>query len=78
MRTAAKTTTFAITHFTVALTVGWAITGSFVLGSLLAVIEPAVNTVAYIFHEMIWNHQNDTLVPSTVMANGDINIEVQA
>lgn len=52
--TGIKTITFAVTHFTVALFVGWAITGSFVMGSLLAVVEPAVNTVAYAIHESIW------------------------
>ena len=32
----------------------WLITGSFVLGGLVAMIEPAVNTVAYFFHEKAW------------------------
>ncbi len=48
-----KTLTFAIIHFTVAFTVTWLLTGSFVLGGLIALIEPAVNTVAYFFHEII-------------------------
>ena len=54
MKTGIKTITFAMTHFTVAFIVGWAITGSFLMGSLLAMIEPAVNTVAYAVHERIW------------------------
>lgn len=49
-----KTFTFAIVHFFVAFTVTWLITGSFVLGGLVALIEPAVNTVAYFFHEKAW------------------------
>jgi uncharacterized membrane protein len=49
-----KTLTFAVVHFTVAFTVGYLITGSFVLASAVALIEPMVNTVAYYFHEMAW------------------------
>ncbi|MBU2917998.1 DUF2061 domain-containing protein [Psychrosphaera sp. F3M07] len=51
----AKTTTFAITHFSVAFTVTYALTGDLMIGGLIAVIEPAVNTVAYYFHEQFWN-----------------------
>jgi len=51
----AKTTTFAITHFSVAFGVTYALTGDIVMGGLIAIVEPAVNTVAYYFHEKIWN-----------------------
>lgn len=53
-QTLLKTVSFASVHFTVALLVGWALTGSFVLASLLALVEPACNTVAYFFHERLW------------------------
>ncbi|ROT95769.1 DUF2061 domain-containing protein [Marinobacter sp. R17] len=49
-----KTMTFAITHFTVAFTVAYVLTGDIILGSLIAMVEPAINTVAYFFHEKIW------------------------
>lgn len=49
-----KTVTFAIVHFTVAFTVAWMITGSWVVGGALALVEPAINTVAYFFHEKAW------------------------
>ncbi|MBP7547825.1 MAG: DUF2061 domain-containing protein [Corallincola sp.] len=49
-----KTTTFAIMHFTVAFTVAWLLTGDVLVGGLVATVEPAVNTVAYFFHEKIW------------------------
>lgn len=51
----AKTTTFAITHFTVAFIVTYGLTGDIVMGGVIALIEPAVNTVAYYFHEQVWN-----------------------
>ncbi|MCL2916262.1 DUF2061 domain-containing protein [Shewanella corallii] len=49
-----KTITFAILHFTVAFSVTYALTGSIVIGSAIALIEPAINTVAFYFHELVW------------------------
>jgi uncharacterized membrane protein len=49
-----KTLTFAVVHFAVAFTVGYLLTGSVLIGGLLALIEPACNTVAYHFHEKAW------------------------
>ncbi|MEQ9545335.1 MAG: DUF2061 domain-containing protein [Marinobacter sp.] len=49
-----KTITFAITHFTVAFSVAFLLTGDLIIGSLIAMVEPAINTVAYFFHEKIW------------------------
>lgn len=51
----AKTFSFAILHFSVAFTVGYLLTGSAMVGGLLAVIEPACNTVVFHFHEKAWN-----------------------
>lgn len=50
----AKTFSFAILHFTVAFTVGYLLTGSAMVGGMLAVIEPACNTVVFHFHEKAW------------------------
>jgi uncharacterized membrane protein len=55
-----KTITFAVMHFTIAFAVTYLITGSFVLGGLIAVVEPAVNTVGYFFHEKIWQKLDNT------------------
>lgn len=49
-----KTATFAVTHFTVAFTVAYLLTGSIAIASALALIEPAANTVAYLLHERAW------------------------
>jgi uncharacterized membrane protein len=51
-----KTISFAIVHFTVAFSVGYLLTGSILFGSAMALIEPAVNTVAFHFHEKVWQH----------------------
>ena len=50
----AKTASFATMHFTIAFTVAYLLTGSLVVGGALAIIEPALNTVAYYFHEKLW------------------------
>ncbi|QNM95017.1 DUF2061 domain-containing protein [Chitinimonas koreensis] len=49
-----KTLTFAATHFSVAFGVAYLLTGNIGVSSLLALVEPAVNTVAYYFHEKAW------------------------
>lgn len=49
-----KTATFAVMHFSIAFGVAWALTGSPIVGGLVALVEPAVNTVAFYFHEKIW------------------------
>jgi uncharacterized membrane protein len=49
-----KTVTFAMIHFTVAFTVAYALSGSWLVGGAIALVEPAINTVAYHFHEKVW------------------------
>lgn len=50
----AKTISFAAVHFSVAFSVGYVMTGSVAVGGAIALVEPAVNTVAYFFHEKVW------------------------
>lgn len=50
-----KTISFGIVHFTVAFAVVFALTGSLVIGGLVALIEPLVNTLAYHYHEKAWD-----------------------
>lgn len=49
-----KTVTFAIMHMAVAFGVVYLMTGSIAIGGAVALVEPAVNTVAYFFHEKVW------------------------
>ncbi|MBQ0758964.1 MAG: DUF2061 domain-containing protein [Zhongshania sp.] len=49
-----KTISFAMMHFCVAFSVAYILTGSAVVGGMLALIEPAVNTVVFYFHEKAW------------------------
>lgn len=49
-----KTLSFGVLHLVIAVTVGYLLTGSFVLATTLALVEPAVNTVAHFFFDRWW------------------------
>ena len=55
-----KTFSFAAVHFTVAFTVAYVISGSLVIGGAIALVEPAINTIAYHFHELAWMKTKDS------------------
>ena len=52
-----KTISFAAVHFTVAFSVAYVLTGSWVIGGAIALIEPTINTIAYHFHELFWRNR---------------------
>ena len=49
-----NTMTFALMHITVAFTVAYLLTGSVMVGGVIALVEPAVNTVVFYYHEKLW------------------------
>lgn len=51
-----KTMTFAILHFSVAFAVTYTLTGNVLIGGAVALLEPAINTVVFYFHEQLWQH----------------------
>jgi uncharacterized membrane protein len=51
----AKTFSFAILHMTVAFSVAYILSGSLLVGGAIALVEPAINTVVYFFHEKVWD-----------------------
>ena len=63
-----KTLTFASIHFTIAFSVAYILTGDILIGSLIAMIEPMVNTVAFYFHERLW--QSVTYLKKQYTATG--------
>ncbi|WP_020681974.1 DUF2061 domain-containing protein [Marinobacterium rhizophilum] len=52
-----KTLSFAMMHFSIAFVVAWLLTGDMLIGGTLALVEPAVNSVAFFFHEKFWNRR---------------------
>jgi uncharacterized membrane protein len=65
-----KTVSFAIVHFSVAFSVGYALTGSVVVGGAIALVEPAINTVAYHLHERVWERVRRSRQPATGRPEG--------
>lgn len=63
-----KTMSFAVVHFAVAFSLGTLLTGSFLVGGLLALVEPACNTVAFHFHEKVWKRLERTAAADMVVA----------
>lgn len=54
-----KTFSFATLHFSVAFSVAYLLTGSMLVGGLMALIEPTCNTIVFYFHEKAWQkHQH--------------------
>lgn len=49
-----KTLTYGIMHVIVATLVAYALSGSWVIAISIGLIEPAVQTVMFFFHEGIW------------------------
>ena len=52
-----KTLAFGALHLVIAVSVGWLLTGSFVLAGTLAIVEPAVNTIAHYFFDRWWERR---------------------
>lgn len=55
-----KTVSFATIHIGVAFSVGYAMTGDVTVGGAMALVEPLCNTVAYYFHEKVWQGKADS------------------
>jgi len=49
-----KTCSFGVLHMSVAFSVAWLISGSFLVGGAIALVEPLINTVVFYFHEKFW------------------------
>lgn len=59
-----KTATFAALHFTVGFSVTYLFTGSVAIATGVALVEPAVNTVVFFFHERVWKRAERGAVPT--------------
>lgn len=55
--TCAKTATYALMHFTVAIAVAYILTGSWAMALAIGLVEPFVQTFAFAVHERIWNRR---------------------
>lgn len=55
-----KTISFGAIHLCVGFCVAYALTGSWAIAGALALIEPAVNTCAFLLHELWWSRAPQT------------------
>lgn len=54
MRQIMKTMTYAVMHFVVAVGVAYALTQNWQIALGIGLVEPAVQTLAYMIHERLW------------------------
>jgi uncharacterized membrane protein len=55
----AKTITFTAMHIMVAFSIVYLMTGDFMVGGAVALVEPLCNSVAYFFHERVWERRRN-------------------
>lgn len=65
MRTAAKTATYSVMHFAVAFTVAFSLTRSWKAAAAIGLIEPLIQTLAYLIHEKAWSRVPSQGFPQT-------------
>ncbi|HSG04077.1 MAG TPA: DUF2061 domain-containing protein [Marinobacterium sp.] len=70
----AKTLSFTAMHFGVAFSVAYALTGDVAIGGAVALAEPAVNSVAYYFHERFWAKRERRSVSKSNHSRGETNL----
>jgi uncharacterized membrane protein len=51
-------------HISVAMLVGYFVTGSLVMAITLSLLEPTVQAIAFFFHEKVWDKKS-TSEPTT-------------
>ena len=62
----AKSALFGLAHLVIAVSLGWLLTGSFVLASAYALVEPLANTVAHFGFERWWARRTTGVRPAAL------------
>ncbi len=63
--TCMKTATYAVMHLTVAIAVAYALTGSWSMALAIGLVEPFVQTFAFVIHERFWSKATSDTKVST-------------
>lgn len=50
----AKTATFTVMHISISFSIVYLMTGDFMVGGAVALLEPLINAVGYFVHERVW------------------------
>lgn len=56
-----KTLSYYIMHITVAMLVGYFVTGSITMAITLSLLEPTVQAFAFFFHEKVWEKKDKAI-----------------
>ncbi len=56
-----KTFSYYIMHISIAMMVGYFVTGSLAMAMALSLIEPTVQAFAFFFHEKAWSKHDQSL-----------------
>lgn len=59
-----KTASYGAMHMLVAVTVAYALTGSWRAALAIGIIEPLVQTIAFTFHDRLWSRRDVRAVPA--------------
>ena len=65
-----KTLSYYIMHITVAMLVGYFVTGSLAMAIALSLLEPTVQAVAFFFHEKAWARHTPVPIPVAAEQHG--------
>jgi len=63
-----KTISFGAMHISIAFTIVYLMTGDFMVGGAVALVEPLCNSVAYFFHERLWDRRRQRTLSEAVAA----------
>jgi uncharacterized membrane protein len=64
-----KTVTFTLMHIGIAFTIVYLMTGDFMVGGAVALVEPLCNSVAYFFHERVWERKRAAAIEGIATAS---------
>jgi len=62
-----KTLSYYIMHITVAMLVGYVITGNLWMAVTLSLVEPTVQAIAFFFHEKAWNKKDQKAAQTQIV-----------
>lgn len=62
-----KTLSYYIMHITVAMLVGYVVTGNLWMAVTLSLVEPTVQAIAFFFHEKAWNKKDQKVAQTQIV-----------
>ncbi|NNG82775.1 MULTISPECIES: DUF2061 domain-containing protein [Acinetobacter Taxon 24D] len=60
-KTLKKTFSYYIMHITIAMLVGYFVTGNIWMALTLSLLEPTIQAIAFFFHEKIWERKSSNM-----------------